>query len=55
MTAFVLIVWFYVSTGGYSNGNAVAFQEFASKDSCEDALRDIYKLTNGVSGMCVPK
>ena len=55
MTSFVLIVWFYVSTGGYSSNNAVTFQEFNSKDSCQFALNNIYKVTTGVNGMCVPK
>lgn len=51
MTQFVLIVWFYV----YSTNNAVTFQEFNSKDSCQSALNDIYKVTYGVKGMCVQK
>lgn len=51
----ILMVWFYVSIGGYGSSNAVTFQEFSDKVSCENALTVVYKETEGVRGKCIQK
>lgn len=61
----VLIVIFAIGTGGYTRGPAVNFQEFNSKERCEEALKIIQKGTSEkdffnneiikIDGICIKK
>lgn len=46
----VLIVIFTVGTGGYTNGKAIAFQEFTTEERCQSALNVIIEKTDKSNG-----